>query len=165
MQKPILNTTSELSSCSIDSELFHTTIDLVSYFNIFVLFQIAKKVCMIFCIYFPALLGFTFVFMLLLPNSEAFQLHIQSFVKTVAMMLGELEYQDTFLDLDEYINLFFFTFVVLISIIINNLLVGLTVDNVADLLKDAEFKSLESKITTISQIEKSYVLKKVSLLF
>ena len=120
---------------------------------------------MIFCIYFPALLGFTFVFMLLLPNSEAFQLHIQSFVKTVAMMLGELEYQDTFLDLDEYINLFFFTFVVLISIIINNLLVGLTVDNVADLLKDAEFKSLESKITTISQIEKSYVLKKVSLLF
>ena len=32
-------------------------------------------------------------------------------------------------------------------------------------IKDAEFKSLESKITTISQIEKSYVLKKVSLLF
>lgn len=114
---------------------------------------------MIFFIYLSTILGFTFVFILLLP--ETFKVHGQTLMKTVAMMVGELEYEDTFGEQSFIINLVFFLFVIIIPIIINNLLIGLTVDNVGDLMDDALFKSLESKIRTISQIEKSFTLKKV----
>lgn len=98
---------------------------------------------MFFCIYISCLLGFTFVFMLLLPDKdEPFKIEISTFMKTVAMMVGELEYEDTFGDKDTLINIVFFIFVVFIPIIINNLLIGLTVDNVGGLLEDANFKSL-----------------------
>ena len=117
---------------------------------------------MIFCIYLSTLLGFTFVFVLLMP--EEFKVHGQTLMKTVAMMVGELEYQETFGERSFTINLVFFVFVIIIPIIINNLLIGLTVDNVGDLMDDALFKSLESKIKTISQIEKSFTLKKVRIL-
>lgn len=118
---------------------------------------------MIFFIYLSTILGFTFVFILLMPN--VFKVHGQTLMKTVAMMVGELEYEDTFGDESFTINLVFFVFVIIIPIIINNLLIGLTVDNVSELMDDALFKSLESKIKTISQIEKSFTLKKVKHLF
>lgn len=118
---------------------------------------------MIFFIYLSTILGFTFVFILLMP--DVFKVHGQTLMKTVAMMVGELEYQDTFGDESFTINLVFFVFVIIIPIIINNLLIGLTVDNVGELMDDALFKSLESKIKTISQIEKSFTLKKVKQLF
>ena len=116
---------------------------------------------MIFCIYLSTILGFTFVFVLLMP--EEFKVHGQTLMKTVAMMVGELEYDETFGEKSFTINLVFFVFVIIIPIIINNLLIGLTVDNVGDLMDDALFKSLESKIKTISQIEKSFTLKKVRI--
>ena len=104
-------------------------------------------------------MGFTIVFMLLLPDIYGAQ--IQTLIHTVAMMIGELDYQETFGDKSLPINLVCFVFVIIIPIIINNLLIGLTVDNVTELMEDALFKSLESKIKTISQIEKSFTLKKV----
>ena len=76
-------------------------------------------------------------------------------------MIGELEYEDTFGQKSVLINIVFFVFVVIIPIIINNLLIGLTVDNVSELMEDAQFKSIESKLYTIKQLEKSFVLAKV----
>ena len=114
---------------------------------------------MIFFIYLSTILGFTFVFVLLLPN--VFKVHGQTLMKTVAMMVGELEYEDTFAEKTFIINLVFFVFVIIIPIIINNLLIGLTVDNVGELMDDALFKNLESKIKTISQIERSFTLRTV----
>ena len=78
----------------------------------------------------------------------------------VSMMVGELEYADTFAEKTLWINIIFFIFVIFIPIIINNLLIGLTVDNVQELTEHATQKSLESKISHISNIDKSF-LKKV----
>ena len=73
------------------------------------------------------------------------------------MMVGELEYKETFQKQKWYINLIFFFFVIIIPIIINNLLIGLTVDNVQDLTDHANLKGLESKISAISTIDKSFL--------
>ena len=105
------------------------------------------------------LIGFTFIFMVLLPDD--FSINFSTFMKTIAMMIGELEYSDTFSAKTFAINLVFFIFVVIIPIIINNLLIGLTVDNVSELLTNAQFQSMYQKIKTIAQIEKQYFLRKV----
>ena len=82
------------------------------------------------------------------------------------MMVGELEYADTTNDLNQtiktmgYIHLIFFFFIIFVPIIINNLLIGLTVDNVDELTKQATLKGLESKISTITTIDNGF-LKKV----
>ena len=117
---------------------------------------------MFFGIYFTSIIGFAFVFMLLLPGEDSpFASGNKSFVKVVAMMIGELEYGDTFADENIVIKLVFLFFVFIIPIIINNLLIGLTVSNVSELIVNANVKSLESKIRTIAQLEKSFVYAKV----
>ena len=100
--------------------------------------------------------------MLLVPGEESpFENKGKAFVKVVAMMIGEVEYGDTFADKNIAINIVFLFFVFIIPIIINNLLIGLTVSNVSELILNANVKSLESKIRTIAQIEKSFIMTKV----
>merc|ERR1711915_465759 len=82
-----------------------------------------------------------------------------SVVKVVAMMIGEMEYEDTFGDKSFSINLVFLIFVFFIPIIINNLLIGLTVSNVTELIRIANSKSLETKIRKIAAIENSNIMK------
>ena len=76
-------------------------------------------------------------------------------------MIGEVEYGDTFADKNIVINLVFLFFVFIIPIIINNLLIGLTVSNVSELILNANVKSLESKIRTIAQLEQSFVMTRI----
>ena len=103
--------------------------------------QIAKKVVLFIFIYIPCLLGFTFIFMILPfkikdgEDEKPFQISIKTFFRVIAMMVGELEYADTFTEETIIINVVFFIFVVIIPIIINNLLIGLTVDNVGQLME------------------------------
>ena len=117
---------------------------------------------MFFGIYFTSILGFALVFMLLLPGEESpFENKGKAFVKVVAMMIGEVEYGDTFADKNIAINIVFLLFVFIIPIIINNLLNGLTVSNVSELILNANVKSLESKIRTIAQFEKSFIMTRI----
>ena len=119
--------------------------------------QIAKKVFLFLGLYFSTLLGFTFVFILI--QGEDFSPEPQTFVRSVSMMVGELEYADTFGKKEIIINTIVFLFIIVIPIVMNNLLIGLTVDNVQDLTKDACLKGLESKIKAISAIDKSFIGK------
>ena len=74
-------------------------------------------------------------------------------------MVGELDYNSTFEKKGLIINTIVFLFVIVIPIIINNLLIGLTVDNVQELTSDANLKGLQSKINAISAIDKSFLGK------
>ena len=74
---------------------------------------------MFFGIYFTSILGFALVFMLLLPGAESpFENKGKAFVKVVAMMIGEVEYGETFAKEDFAINIVFLFFVFIIPIII-----------------------------------------------
>ena len=77
------------------------------------------------------------------------------------MMIGELEYNETFKKHDIAINLIFFVFVIGVPIIINNLLIGLTVDNVTELTENAALKGLKSQIKTLETIQSSLMYSKV----
>ena len=82
------------------------------------------------------------------------------------MMIGELDYKKTFgsestKSRDIPINLIFFVFVIGVPIIINNLLIGLTVDNVNELTERATLKGLEHQINTIEAIQGSLMYSKV----
>ena len=119
--------------------------------------QIAKNVFLFLGLYFTILLGFTFVFIII--QGEDFSAKAQTFVRSVSMMVGELEYADTFGEKNIIINIIVFLFIIVIPIVMNNLLIGLTVDNVQDLTKDALLKGLEWKIKAISAIDKSFLRK------
>ena len=119
--------------------------------------KIAKNVFLFLGLYFTTLLGFTFVFIII--QGEDFSPEVQTFVRSVSMMVGELEYADTFGNKSIVTNAIVFLFVIVIPIVMNNLLIGLTVDNVQDLTKDACLKGLEWKIRAISAIDKSFLGK------
>ena len=80
-------------------------------------------------------------------------------------MVGELEYEETFgsksIHREIPINLIFFVFVIGVPIIINNLLIGLTVDNVKELTEQATLKGLEHQINTIEAIQGRLMYSKV----
>ena len=124
--------------------------------------KIAKNVFLFLGLYFTTLLGFTFVFIII--QGEDFSAEAQTFVRSVSMMVGELEYADTFGEKNIITNIIVFLFIIVIPIVMNNLLIGLTVDNVQDLTKDALLKGLEWKIKAISAIDKSF-LRKVQILY
>ena len=76
-------------------------------------------------------------------------------------MVGELEYEETFMKHDKSINLIFFIFVIGVPIIINNLRIGLTGDNVKELTENAARKGLKSQINTIETIQSSLMYRRV----
>ena len=130
--------------------------------HLMITLQIAKNVFLFLGLYFTILLGFTFVFIII--QGEDFSAEAQTFVRSVSMMVGELEYADTFGEKNIITNIIVFLFIIVIPIVMNNLLIGLTVDNVQDLTKDALLKGLEWKIKAISAIDKSF-LRKVHILY
>ena len=81
-------------------------------------------------------------------------------------MIGELEYKGTFgsdstKNRDIPTHLIFFVFVIGVPIIINNLLIGMTVDNVTELTEQATLKGLKSQIKTLETIQSSLMYSKV----
>ena len=67
------------------------------------------------------------------PNSG----YLSAFSKTLAMMTGELTYEETF-TVDSFIQqVVFIIFVFLLTILLNNLLIGLTTSNVEAMMKEA----------------------------
>ena len=81
-------------------------------------------------------------------------------------MIGELEYKETFVsdrtkNRDIPINLIFFVFVIGVPIIINNLLIGMTVDNVTELTEQATLKGLKSQIKILETIQSSLMYSKI----
>ena len=106
-------------------------------------------------------LAFAYGFSILLQNQDTFQSLPNSFMKTLIMMSGEFEYGDIFFPDDEYGSVpypymtysMFVVFFILVSLILINLLVGLTVNDVAILSEAAELKQKEMRIKFILNME------------
>merc|ERR1719228_1750233 len=78
-------------------------------------------------------------------------------------MTGELDFGDTFGDKDKYRQLLLAIFVISVTIVISNLLVGLTVSDVAQLLEQAKMDGMEFKLEQISNMDNSWVMKGIEL--
>lgn len=88
--------------------------------------------------YFCLLVAFSLSFNVLFGNYKAFKSVLSSILKTVTMMAGELEFEDIFYDDDGKSqarfplssHIMFMAFVLLVTVILTNLLVGLAVSDI-----------------------------------
>ncbi|KAF7260928.1 hypothetical protein EG68_03266 [Paragonimus skrjabini miyazakii] len=116
-------------------------------------------------VFFLFILAFAFGFYTVLSNHAPFNSFGNSLLKTTVMMLGELEFDATFNEYStshERSDAIFFsgvtyalfvTFLIVMSIVIMNLLVGLAVDDIKGVQNEATIQRLAMQIQLILDIE------------
>ena len=114
-------------------------------------------------VYSPALFAFALAFMVLTPSSKnsAFENPWKSSMKILAMLIGELDYEDNFIDPKGIttplsvllVQLLSLAFICFGSIVLMNLLVGLTVNEIEKLKLEASNVRLKETITEMNNLE------------
>ncbi|XP_043247054.1 transient receptor potential channel pyrexia-like isoform X1 [Amphibalanus amphitrite] len=126
------------------------------YVSMFI--RVAKVFCRIFFVYFSLLVAFSISFHLAFRKAGAFKDPFNSFMKTLTLMIGEVDYEGLFLDpaaipLRGTSHVIFFFFLVLVSIILSNLLVALAVNDVQGLRAGAHLERLKKQSQLIYNTE------------
>lgn len=109
--------------------------------------------------YFCLLLAFGLSFGVIFANYKSFEKLFKVIIKIIVMMSGELEYEDIFFDEEHPIKfhgtaeIMFLIFVVLVTIILTNLMVGLAVSDIQGLQMSAGLDRLERQAHLISHLE------------
>ena len=98
---------------------------------------------------------------MLLINQTPFQTVGYSLLKTSVMMTGEFEYESIFhndplnhLEFDNLTFVFFLVFLIIISIIVVNLLIGLAVDDIKAVQDQAILKRLAMQVELVLDVER-----------
>ncbi|CAL4194964.1 unnamed protein product, partial [Meganyctiphanes norvegica] len=105
------------------------------------------------------IIAFSLSFYLVFQVNENFMTYHQSFLRTVAMSTGELEYTE--LPLSSFpisSHLLFILFVFLIVLVLMNLLNGLAVSDIVQIQKEAEIVSYKSRVELISYLESVFLV-------
>ena len=112
------------------------------------------------------LLSFTFGWLVLMKTGDAggsFENFSDSFLKTMVMMSGEFEAGDIFFPEDGGSNPFpdmtyamFIVFFILMSLLLLNLLVGLTVNDVNNFVEIAKLKKMSNRLKFVLNMERSF---------
>ncbi|XP_031618662.1 transient receptor potential channel pyrexia [Contarinia nasturtii] len=143
---------------------------IVGRFPIFGLYvQMFTKVAVNFAKFLLAycclLIAFGLSFGVLFNSYPAFKSIYWTMLKTITMMSGELEFEDIFYAKDYPIqfpvtsHLMFFAFVVLVTIILTNLLVGLAVSDIQALQESAGLDRLTRQVELIARLESLFFSK------
>ena len=130
--------------------------------------KVSKVLVLYVIVYAPVILGFSFVFYILLSNKDTFMNPPNAIIKTFVMLIGELEYEENFLlqmsgDGKFSTQLVLVVFLLLGCIVIMNLLVGLAVSEIDKLRKQANEIRLKLRVEELIRQEDLFV-KKPSLL-
>ena len=127
----------------------------VSMFN-----DVFKEVMKFLVVYLPTLLAFAFSFYVLLPRSDGFDNPVTAILKVLSMMIGELDYESNFTtDISRESDYAIFStqilyvfFLVMVSIITANLIIGMTVGKIAQLEKCARSLQLEESVIQVTTL-------------
>ncbi|KAK9878515.1 hypothetical protein WA026_022411 [Henosepilachna vigintioctopunctata] len=109
--------------------------------------------------YFCLLIAFALSFGVIFANYNAFKKLPLVLIKVIVMMSGELEYEDIFFDDTQPIKfpwtaqLMFLAFVVLVTIILTNLMVGLAVSDIQGLQQSAGLDRLVRQAELVAHLE------------
>jgi len=122
--------------------------------NIFITIQVTRTILELLLSYIVALFAFAITFHILLDEAPFDNLG-DSFIKMVMMLLGEVEFGDL-KDVSWLTKLIFLVFVILMSIVLINLVIGLSISDVVSLRKDAHIHKV---INTVSAIRSVHNLK------
>ncbi|CAH1125778.1 unnamed protein product [Ceutorhynchus assimilis] len=111
------------------------------------------------CAYFYLIIAFTLCFGVIFANYPAFKELQWVFLKVIIMMSGELEYEDVFFsDIHEIkypytAHLAYLVFVILVTIVLSNLMVGLAVNDIQALQKSANLDRLVRQVRLMAHLE------------
>ncbi|XP_060520957.1 transient receptor potential channel pyrexia isoform X2 [Cylas formicarius] len=108
--------------------------------------------------YFCLFIAFSLSFGVIFPNYPAFKDLKWVLIKVIIMMSGELEYEDVLFGNVEVkypytAHLAYLIFVLLVTVILTNLLVGLAVSDIQGLQKTADLERLVRQATLIAHLE------------
>lgn len=119
------------------------------------------------CAYFCLLIAFTLCFGVIFSNYPAFQGIELAFYKVIMMMSGELEYEDVFFvegqprkNHIDYVA--YLVFVILVTIVLSNLMVGLAVNDIQGLQKSANLDRLVRQVRLMAHLENMLFSKLLS---
>ncbi|CAH0597153.1 unnamed protein product [Chrysodeixis includens] len=123
--------------------------------------KVANKVFKILLSFGFLLFGFAICFMIQFRAKVPFEGPWASFVKTMAMMTSEYDYQTTINKTDAakvsasiiILRIIFLTFLILVSIVLMNLIAGVAVNNVNHLEMIGTIKRLEKQVEFITSLE------------
>lgn len=130
-------------------------------FGLYVLMftQVTKNFGKFLFAYLSLINAFSLSFGVLFPNHEPFKVYMLRLVKTIVMMTGEIEYDEWFFDDKKTImypitsHIIFSVFLIFVTIILMNLLVGLAVSDIQGLQKSAGLDRLVRETQQISHFE------------
>lgn len=107
------------------------------------------------------IIGFGISFVVLFPHKPYFDSVPRSLVKTLMMMIGELDYGDLQdgMELPVIGNIFLVLFLFLVCVLMANLLIGLAVNDIPDLQRQGKIKRLSKQASYLVSYER---LMKVS---
>ncbi|NXO12235.1 TRPA1 protein, partial [Oriolus oriolus] len=124
--------------------------------------EILRTLIRIAVVFFFLILAFGLSFFVLLGSQQTYSTPLLSIMKTFAMMLGDINYHDAFLDpllsnelpypFLSYTVLIIFT--LLIPILLMNLLIGLAVGDIAEVQKYAALKRIAMQVNLHTNLEK-----------
>ncbi|GFG39343.1 hypothetical protein Cfor_08296 [Coptotermes formosanus] len=147
---------------------------LGSYIAMYI--KVQKEFLKIFIAYACLLIGFTLSFCVIFPAKSNFKSPVYSFIQVIALMIGSVEYEDLILEdkppefmLEASAHIMFLIFMLFVTIIMMNLLVGIAVRDIQGLQKTAGLSRLVRQTKLIYGIELSllnswlpnYILKLV----
>ncbi|XP_029048670.1 transient receptor potential channel pyrexia isoform X2 [Osmia bicornis bicornis] len=109
--------------------------------------------------YICLIIGFSLGFSVLHKNYKSFSNPLVGLLKTIIMMSGELEFEDVFFDEDAPIlysgtaHLMLLSFVILVTVILTNLMMGLAVSDIQELRRCAGLDRLVRRAELVAHLE------------
>lgn len=118
--------------------------------------RVAQSIIKFTAAFFSLIIGFAVSFMVLYHNEGVFNNLPLSLVKTLMMMIGEIEYGDliTMSKSSVMSCLFLVLFLFLVCVLMANLLIGLAVNDIPDLQRQGKIKRLSKQASYLVSYEK-----------
>jgi len=119
--------------------------------------SVLKEFIKVFSAYVWLLIGYALSFFIIFNNERAFSNPLKALWKTLAMMTGELEYSELFsvdsdsmvIVSDSTVRLIIVAFLVTVTIVLMNLLVGIVVHDVSEIKSRALVTKLEQQVVLV----------------
>ena len=127
---------------------------------------VSKMIVVYLLIYSPGILAFSFAFYILLSSLDPFMNPLNALMKTMVMLIGEIDYKDNFMWDKTHgyrfaltTQVLFFLFLLFGCVVLMNLLVGLAVDEIDVLRKEGTQRRHGKFVDEMARLEDLFVHK------